>query len=552
MARRFNFDRSNKFDFNQGNKNIVLNDLTQDREVVEALAAALSASTVDTTAGSFGATLMQNYAQDDGRVNAKDRRLGTWGTEASIINALDAAEDSDNRRGVVVYFPARSYDEFYEVGDGLDMSGRTSVIQGGGAYITSAGDWFGTVFKASTQDGPVLDLSAWENPAAFMGRVSIGGFALLGSGVGDPTKDNAGMRVKVFGSAHVHDITIAETGGPCLEGVVNAGNAQYLCEFDRITLNTPVDVQDNDVPWFIMNEANLALFSRIGFRHVGTDPSVGVSGAAIIDSPSGHAPSGGSVFSDWWMENLHVPDLGTLISSKGNFHTFRDCGFVDCFKQSGARETSHVKFLAADTADAGGNTWRGLIPGRDPDQALSIDYGIDMRQSYNGVDGAKGRDGHNVVIRGASTPSPLGALTGVTRTGITMRGSNLYSDTAGVDDQSGFTAGQYANRWMDFGTGETGGFLPSSPPYGEVSSNTTITKYHHTIVSNGASLTHTLPLLAAVPYGREFVIKNVHASSLTVDGNGSEGIDGAAGATLATGQSGTFVRGWTEWKRTTA
>lgn len=37
MARRFTFDRSNKFDFHQGNKNLVLNDLTQDQDVVDIL-----------------------------------------------------------------------------------------------------------------------------------------------------------------------------------------------------------------------------------------------------------------------------------------------------------------------------------------------------------------------------------------------------------------------------------------------------------------------------------------------------------------------------------
>ena len=423
-------------------------------------AGALSATSVSPSPGGYGATLMQTYAQDDGRINAKDKRLGTWGSEASVINALDAAEDGGLRKGTPVFFPPGPFEHVYDVGDGLDMTGRTSVLQGGGAYCTSGGDWFGTVFKASTQTGPVIDLEGWEPPAAFQGRVSIGGFAVLGSGLGDPTKNNAGIRVKILGSTLLHDIAIAETGGPCLEAVANPGNAQYLSSIARLTLNTPIDVQANDVPWLYFAEPNLMLMSEIGFRHIGPGPgSVGASGAAIIDSPPGVAPSGGSTFSDWWMENLWVPDHGTLISSKGNFHTFRDCRFVDCYREPGAEETSFVTFHAPGTGDEGGNLWRGFMFGRDPDRpASTVDYGIDNRQSFNAFDGVKGRKGYNVVHRGSATPGTVGTFSDIIHNGVTLRGSQLFNDGPGVIDQSPSATGAFQNRHIDYCTGDIKGF----------------------------------------------------------------------------------------------
>jgi hypothetical protein len=80
-----------------------------------------------------------------------------------------------------------------------------------------------------------------------------------------------------------------------------------------------------------------------------------------------------------------------------------------------------------------------------------------------------------------------------------------------------------------------------------------LTGYEHTVVGNGPSRTVTLPDPAAllfggtVPPGREFVVKNIHATTLAVVSAGSATIDGAASVVLRTFESARFVTDGTNW-----
>ena len=201
-----------------------------------------------------------------------------------------------------------------------------------------------------------------------------------------------------------------ETGGPCLEGFSNPGDAQYIMESKRIIMSTPVDAYDNDVPYFYMNEANGCRFSRLGLRSVPTGEDVGPSGAFIVDSPTSafedeHPALARSNFEAIWMENLHAPNGGSLYSVTAVNHVFSDPHFYDCDKDVGATETAYFRFHAVpNSSRQGGNEVRGIIPGRKAG-SNRIDWGVDLAQSCNGVVGPKGYNGYNVRVNLGATAS---------------------------------------------------------------------------------------------------------------------------------------------------
>lgn len=67
------------------------------------------------------------------------------------------------------------------------------------------------------------------------------------------------------------------------------------------------------------------------------------------------------------------------------------------------------------------------------------------------------------------------------------------------------------------------------------------------IVFNGTDLTGTLPDAATVVPGDRYVIKNIHATSLTVDAVGGDLIDGQASVTLGQWEALTFVSDLAQW-----
>ena len=351
-------------------------------------------------------------------------------TRADVIAALDAAEAKG--RHTVVYFPAGVYD----LGVGISLNGRSAQLRGAGGGGTKTAPT-GTVFYASTQAGPVIDFTGWVIPTdVFTARVQHGGFMVRGSGVADPTKNNAGLRLKVMSSATFADIAVRDTGGPAMEFVSNPGNAVYLCDFERIILNTPVGAYENDVPYFIADEPNGNRFRSFGFRSMKTTQDTGVSGAAIITSNAVY-PAYSVRIDGWWFENLHVPTNGTLLSIQGHSMDINDVQWHDIKKEPGATGTSYLRVRKSLVNDWGANIIRGQIPGTDASGDIP-DTGIDMQQSRNLVEGTKGWKGANVTI-----------AVGVTNTHIDLAGARSSSTDPAVIDNSGNLTNTWIDRYMN-------------------------------------------------------------------------------------------------------
>lgn len=339
---------------------------------------------------------------------------GVTDDKAAFVAAFTAAEAAGGHR--VVYAPAGTYN----ISDGLSLSGFSSVLHGDGAGYTAAPT--GTVLKATAQTGPVLDLTGFLQASSFRGRQTFRGFAVVGDNTADATKVKSGIKLGVdapYGSLVFEDIVIGQTGGPCLDlGIV------YLCDFNRLTLLTPVSAKANDVPYLRSGPSNGNRFTGIGLRSMAASADVGVSGAVVF-ADDGTFTSEHNLFSAWWYEFLHVPTNGTLFSLAGNGNTVSDFQFFDCGKESGATGTSFIKLAVPSVTNLGGNIVRGVIPGRET-SLTAIDTGVDIRQSNNRVEGVKAFKGYNVTL-----------AVGVNGTTVNLGGAvSGATDPAWVDDSA--------------------------------------------------------------------------------------------------------------------
>lgn len=350
---------------------------------------------------------------------------------------LAALSDAEARgKGTVMEMPSGVYD----VGNGISLADKSVVLRGHGAHGTTALP-SGTVLHASTQTGPVLDFTGWVVPSPVFGaKVRHGDFLVRGSGVADPTKNNAGIRVTAINSVTFSDIAIRDTGGPCLDLADGNGNSCYLNDFERIILNTPVNAGANDVPYLRSVESNGNRFRGIGFRSVLASGGVGVSGAAVFTGGPTYGDHD-NLFDGWWFEYLHVPTGGTLFAHAGSASVISDFQFFDVGKDTGATGTSYFRLTNPPAAGRGGNLIRGVIPGKGTN-SYDIDMGIDIQQSGNRVDGVKGYKGTNVVI-----------AAGVGLTDVQLGGSIAAATDPAVIDNSGLTT----NTWRDYTLGTEGG-----------------------------------------------------------------------------------------------
>ncbi|MFI5852272.1 glycine-rich domain-containing protein [Micromonospora chalcea] len=332
-------------------------------------------------------------AVDTFGIRANNRRYGTPGTRQAFINALDDAETRGNY--TVVHIPAGMT---IDVQTTLSMSGRTCQILGAGAGLSGLVPK-ASVIRASSQTGPVLDFTGYIAPSNFMGKVTpLAQVLIVGSGAPDPTKNNAGVRIRYMQSATFRDIAIMNTGGPCLELAESPGAGAYLCDFERIIMSTPVSARDNDVPYFYANEPNGNRFRGFGFRSVIPSGDVGASGAAIVESNAQFA-SRFNLFDAWWYEYLHPSAGSTLFHHAGNGNVIRDFQWWDIREEPAAAGTgtSYIRLVPPPSLDLGGNEIYGMIPG-DQNVATWIDTGVDVRQSRNRIMGVKGYRAKNVTI----------------------------------------------------------------------------------------------------------------------------------------------------------
>ena len=349
-------------------------------------------------------------------------------TRTDVIEALNDAEARGE--GTVVYFPAG----VYELSTGLSLSGYSCQLRGDGATGTLTNPT-GTVLKASTQSGPVLDYTGWVRPESFQGRTIHGGFHVVGSGVADPTRNNSGVRLTAMSSATFTDISVRKTGGPCWEHASAPGGGVYLCDFERIVLTTPTGAKANDVAYAIMDESNGNRFRGWGIRGTST-PEVGVSGAVILKGNATFSPHD-NLFDGWWIESLALPTGATIFHFAANATMINNFQFFDVYKEAAATGTSHFRFVPPTVNDYGGNLLTGVIPGRDPTPPTSVDMGVDMRQSRNSIRGVKGYRGTNVTL-----------AVGVTNTDIELGGAFAGGTDPAVVDSSASATNRYVDHQL--------------------------------------------------------------------------------------------------------
>lgn len=413
-------------------------------------------------------------------INALD--YGSVKNKATLIAAMSAAEARG--RGTVVRIPEGEW----ELGTGLSMAGYSCQLQGDGGGAGSTAAPRGTVLRASTQNGPVIDWTGWISPDGFQGRVRHGNFHIVGSGLSDFTKNNVGMRFTSISSCLFHDISIRDTGGPGLEGVESPGDAVYLSDFERIVVTTPIDCKVNDVPYMIFNEANGNRFRGCGIRSRQYDSDCGVSGAVVIKSNTAF-PANRTLFDGFWVEFIHVPTGGTIFAVQANTMFFRDTLFFDIHKEVGATGTSAYRFTPPVT-DYGGNIVDGEIPGRQP---TVLDYGVDMRQSGNYVTGVKGYNGYNVLL-----------ASGVSGTTVFLSGTISNSTNPAWEDNSGNRSNTLIDNHL--GTRQYGYRIASGLPivqvagqhiFNRIGNNGTNVTSNFTL-AYGAATHHTATLGASV------------------------------------------------------
>lgn len=345
--------------------------------------------------------------------------------KSGVYSTLDEAESRG--KGTVAYFPSG---DPYEIGDTLSLAGYSCQIWGSGAAMLNASTPAGTVFRASSQVGPVLNFKDWSAPLEFSGKVRHGGFAVQGSNSADPTKANSGILIDFLQSTTFSDITIQRTGGPGLKLTSDVpGRGCYLNDFERIIIRAPIGAYTNNVPYFHAIQANGNRFRSFGLISRQVTQDTGVSGASVIESTSTWH-SHDNLFEAWWLENLHVPTDGTLFSNAANQNVYRDIQFFDIKRETGATNTTHYRFLPTGTVgqDLGANLLQGLIPGNNNGAASVPQYGVDLQQSGNVIEGMKGYKGENVLI---------GA--GVGRTYVDLKGAQSGATDIGWINNSGTT-----------------------------------------------------------------------------------------------------------------
>jgi len=537
---------------------------------------------------------------------------GTTNDRAAFLAAFQAAEDAGGGR--VVYAPAGHYN----VGDGLSLSGFSSVLVGDGSSYAAGGTIRGTVLHATTATGPVLDLAGWVPPDSYRGVMEFGGFALRGSNVADATRARKGLNMTTAAAIAIRNILVLETGG----AGVDFGGLQ-LSFAANITVITPVAAKANDVPYFQGGAAcNGNRFVGLGVRSVVASDDTGASGAFLFDAGATTSVEQ-NLFLSCWVEYLHVPTNGCLFHLRGgNSNVLSDLRVWDSSKESGATGTAVVRLSPPTSGTApnyGGNLVRGMIPGRGA-SATNIDYGVEILQSRNSVDGVKGNSGNNVRLASgvvgcsvrlhgaeadASTAAVVNDSGNVSNVVVDdYRLHNIYGDVIVDFPEAGGSRSLRVSRTSDSTIGAVkigtagaewhtvagGGALygradsfylrsldaaktplqvnarfgpafvatPDGGQHaiqaagnlkhtdgGRLRKTTTVTANYamnyftdDVVFANAAGITVTLPRADFAEAGREYLVKNISAGSVTVDVAASGGtIDGAASVTLAAAEA---------------
>lgn len=275
---------------------------------------------------------------------------------------------------------------------GTYLLSASPTLTGKACSIRGAGE--GTILRG-VGDGPVLDFGGWISPGK-----SIGNFSLEGNNTAGKT-GNIGIKLhqpNAQVAMKFHDIRISKTGGTGFD----FGQAE-LADFERIVVTTPVGADVHDVPYFKgIGAFNGNRIVGCGILSLVNTANVGTSGAFVLTDNGTYTPTNNLV-EGLWVQGLHPQTDQTMIAVAGNGIDIADTQFFDCSKVPGAAGTSYFRLNTPAVLNLGGNTIRGIIPGKDSGVATSPDMGVDLRQSRNRITGVKGYRGTNVVIAAGVT-----------------------------------------------------------------------------------------------------------------------------------------------------
>lgn len=446
-------------------------------------------------------------------IDAETYKTGA-NTDLQAIQAACAAATALSSGYAVVRLSSRTWD----VGNGLAMSGYRCGIEGTGS-AQNGGTYKGTILHASTQTGPVLDITGLASPA--FGRMPIGGFTLKGDNTADATKVKCGL-AQTSGTAlsglWIHDITVVECGGHGVDM-----RLLYLSTMERIVVRTPVSAKANDVAYIKLTNCSGTTFNDLGCRSTLSSADTGASGALIVTDDGLNAGDHVEINHPWF-EFLHVPTNGSLISVAGNNTKIRNVYLPDSGKEAAATGTSVVRFLAPAVQNSGGNELTGTIPGTN---SGSWDTGVKVSQSNNRIVGVKGFIGGNVTLDA-----------GVGYTYVALGGRISGATGAAFTDNSGVTT----NTLLDYANYPGTGVAPSaSTPV-----TTTAIKGSNTVRNNTAAAAADPDLVLPVVSGGVYLIEAFipYTSSTTADLLFGITVPGAssltwAGRGLVSGTSGT-------------
>lgn len=330
---------------------------------------------------------------------------GTTDDSAAIEAASIAAGKG------VVFFPRATYN----VGAGVSLSG---------AQCSWRGEGEGSVIRALTQAGPVLDFTGYSSPNNALYKRQFADFTVAGSGAADPTLANVGIYLNHNSSLSFSRVTVNATGGPALALRDNT----LFNRFSDVTLGRPVGADTNDVPYLTLTDAsNSNIFSGCGFRSIVTDDD----GMAVVKITSGELYGClSNTFENCWTEYCHTPDGGTVFDVEGSRNEWRGCTFWDNNANGlGLTGTTGLtslwRFRASPRDNFGGNIVWGYLGGRSPDAGSGYDYGIVVEQSNNAFIGSQGYNSRAVLVR-----------SGVARTAVTIMGAEATPSRPAVVDEN--------------------------------------------------------------------------------------------------------------------
>ncbi len=333
--------------------------------------------------GTAGALALTTAATPAGAAGAPAAPLGTIDAAAyaSLAAAVAAAPP-----GSIVYLPPGTYDV---PSGGIKLAGKSCVIQGTGR---------GSVIRADAGHvGPVLDLTGWvfmyNTPQAFQTTAMFGGFSIDGGGVA------GGMHMGLTASDLMAGAAFRDIGIFNCAGIpMDLGRAE-ICTFENIMISSPLNAATNDTPYIRGTGAcNGNRFVNVGLRGPVAGANVGRSGAIVLADNGVNAPYG-NLFSGCWDEYLHLQERASVVSIRGYLNTIADWATHDTDSATpGATDNCWFRFENAAVENYGGNWLRSLVPGRG-DGPTGMAYGAICGQSHNRIEGIKGYNGNNVLLK---------------------------------------------------------------------------------------------------------------------------------------------------------